>query len=170
MGEDNKLTAIQFLRRHGIHKGETADWIVRFKSWEHVVHLMEAYANDKIALNNRRTNEDIEYLEACKGQSLLDVKLATDHKNACIEWERAMMDLLGEDGIDSVTESIKNLKNKATYNELMLEDREVERRKLYTDILIAYSQAANSVEPARMRQWADRALEAFDEKFPNPIK
>lgn len=52
----------------------------------------------------------VECVNACAGQNIEDVKLATAHKDACFEWERTMMELVGEDGPGSVREAVNKLK------------------------------------------------------------
>ncbi len=53
----------------------------------------------------------VECVNACHGLSIEDVKLAKEHREACMRWERMMMTLLGEDSHAQVTFSIEMLKN-----------------------------------------------------------
>lgn len=49
-------------------------------------------------------------------------------------------------------------------------DRQQERRKLFTDVAVAYVSAANSNRPDCIRIWCKAALEAFDKEFPEFYK
>lgn len=54
--------------------------------------------------------EDYDYarrcVNACEGKSISDIQLSTLHREQCIKWERMMMELVGEDGLDSVRQAI----------------------------------------------------------------
>lgn len=173
--EDIQFNAIGFLRGLGILKDKHTEWIVQFsdKSSANIVEIMETYAKEHNLRNASVptiSQEHADYLEACKGQSLLDVKLATEHKNACLHWERAMMNAIGEDGVGSVVNAIRELKDKAVMLENYLtESRAKQRRELYASALVAYCSASNAVDTGKMKKWADTALQNFDEQFPNPI-
>lgn len=52
----------------------------------------------------------IECVNACEGQSIEDIKLATAHKDACAQWEQLMMELVVEDGPGSVRTAIVDMK------------------------------------------------------------
>jgi len=52
----------------------------------------------------------VECVNACADQNIEDVKLATEHRNACMQWEQLMMELVGADGMGSVREAIEQLK------------------------------------------------------------
>jgi hypothetical protein len=53
----------------------------------------------------------VDCVNACEGQPLDLVELANEHYRACIEWERLMMELVGEDGPGSAKNKIEFLKN-----------------------------------------------------------
>jgi len=42
-----------------------------------------------------------------------------------------------------------------------------ERKKFWCDVYIAYVNSSNSTESKGAVNWANRALEEFDKKFPN---
>jgi hypothetical protein len=64
----------------------------------------------------------VECVNACAGQSIEDVKLATAYRDECFEWEKTLMGLVGEewektlmglvgeDGVGSVRTAIESLK------------------------------------------------------------
>lgn len=49
-------------------------------------------------------------VNACEGQDIETVKLATAHRDACFTWETEMMKAIGEDGVGSVVAAINILK------------------------------------------------------------
>ena len=51
----------------------------------------------------------VECVNACEGQEIETVKLATAHRNACMDWETTMMRLVGEDGTVSAKDAITKL-------------------------------------------------------------
>lgn len=51
----------------------------------------------------------VECVNACAGQSIEDVKLATAYKEDCMLWETEMMKAIGEDGVGSVSAAISTL-------------------------------------------------------------
>ncbi len=63
--------------------------------------LRTATTHDTTALSTA-----IEYLEACKGHSVADVKLATAYRYDVQTWEQLMWKLLGVDGKKSVEKKI----------------------------------------------------------------
>lgn len=76
---------------------------------------VEWYKKDTDDMSNVRiSKEDYdrarECVNTCAGQSIENIKLATAHRDACMNWERTMMELVGEDGIGSVRDSINKLK------------------------------------------------------------
>ncbi len=50
----------------------------------------------------------------------------------------------------------------------MNKDHEMQRKKLWCDVYVAYVSADNSTLSDGGKSWADRALKAFDERFPQP--
>jgi len=49
----------------------------------------------------------------------------------------------------------------------MNKDHEEQRKKLWCDVYVAYVGAANATSSDGAKSWADKALERFDERFPN---
>lgn len=66
----------------------------------------------------------VECVNACAGQSIEDVRLATVHKDAAITWEKAMKEVIGEDGIASVVSAISDLKERANVAETRVKELE----------------------------------------------
>lgn len=60
--------------------------------------------------NKANAQRIVECVNACAGQSIEDVKLATAHREDVMRWERIMMELVGEDGLGSVRTAIWKLK------------------------------------------------------------
>ena len=60
----------------------------------------------------------VDCVNACAGQNIEDVKLATAHKEACVLWETEMMKAIGEDGVGSVSKAISALQKQ---NEILLQ-------------------------------------------------
>ncbi len=56
-----------------------------------------------------------EKLNACEGQQLQHIEVATEHREACLQWERLMMQLVGEDGPGAVEEKIKSMKTELDF-------------------------------------------------------
>ncbi len=68
-------------------------------------------------------------VNACAGQSIETVKLATAYRDACFKWETEMMKAIGEDGVGSVSKAIKDMKYQLeSYENLFtqVKQREVE--------------------------------------------
>lgn len=63
------------------------------------------------AIQQANAKRIVECVNACEGQSIENVKLATAHRDACMQWETTMMRLVGEDGIGSVETAITQLKD-----------------------------------------------------------
>ena len=42
------------------------------------------------------------------------------------------------------------------------------RKKLWIDVYVAYVGAANAIKPDGAKEWADIALQRFDERFKTP--
>lgn len=64
------------------------------------VYYFEGYSN---------TQHIVDCVNACEGQDIETVKLATAHRNACMDWETTMMRLVGEDGTVSAKDAITKL-------------------------------------------------------------
>lgn len=64
----------------------------------------------------------IEFLKACENQSLDDIRLATEHRKACMMWETEMMSITGSDSIDGVKQYIKQLKTRTEILSIELQD------------------------------------------------
>lgn len=49
-----------------------------------------------------------------------------------------------------------------------MKGHEQQRKELWCRVYVAYVTASNSTEIDGATAWADKALERFDERFPNP--
>lgn len=50
----------------------------------------------------------------------------------------------------------------------MEKDHEQQRKKLWCDVYVAYVTSANSTSSEYGKNWADKALQEFDKRFPKP--
>lgn len=89
------------------HNGKTIEvWIDKSKIVQtKVQNAAQPKPNFEVALDYIK-----ELITSCNGQNIEDIKLATAHKIDCLKWEQLMMELVGEDGFDSVREAITKLK------------------------------------------------------------
>lgn len=97
----------------------------------------------------------VEVMNACLGQTIENVKLATAHREACFLWESEMMNTIGEDGVGSVKQKIFELKQQC--RELL------EALKDSRDALVMASLIDKSNTCDRAAQKADAAIKKVEQ-------
>lgn len=75
--------------------------------WSKLTFNGERISPEKAQSNAHRI---VECVNACEGQDIETVKLATAHRNACMLFESMLMETVGEDGILSAKEAINKMK------------------------------------------------------------